>query len=267
MHFAYCLSSLTRRSLTPAVALLAVALSPILATAQSVSSDYVRRSLLWSRSQRDLRALGNRLEVSGKERITLTGTVTRASGTNPVVVIWELPGRLRVEETSAGVLRVLAFDGARSWTSTGTITPEDQQLFETLLNDSAERFFIAQMQGAPRRFLGEGFRIDDGRTAGYSGPFYDVYEVNEAIRTAQQTVRQKFYAFNAATGLLDRVRYDLPSSGTRIPVEVRVTWRGQDGQQVPSQIIRSQGGQPTLTFVFTAAVLTPRVVDGIFTNP
>ena len=249
----------------------AVAIVLAVSTAAQVvapaSSEYVRGALLWSRLQPALRQLGNRLEVSGKERVTLAGTVTRAAGSAAIVVIWELPGKLRVEETISGVVRAIGFDGRQLWLSRGSVTAADQQLVETLLTDTAERFFVAKTGGMAVRFLGERFRLDNGRTPGYTGPFYDIYELADQMSIAGLSIERKFYYFNSDTKLLDRVRYETGASSPRNRVVVLITWRAQNDQQVPARIARSDNGAPTFTLDLPSAVIAPRLDDGIFRSP
>lgn len=227
---------------------------------------YIRRALLWSRLQFALRVLGDRLEVPGKERLTMTGTLTRTAGSNVAVVTSE-PGKVRIDETVSGLVRSVGFDGTRMWTTSGAVTVQDQQLIEMLVNDIAERFFATQMEGQATRFLGERFRLDDGRSATYSGPYYDVYLVAEQGGGLAEARRQKFYYFNSDTAVLERVRYEIGSGTGRTRVEVVLNWRVQDGQRVPARIVRNENGRAVLTLDFPSTLIAPRTADTIFAPP
>jgi hypothetical protein len=109
----------------------------------------------------------------------------------------------------------------------------EQDLMETLVYGSAEHFFDTQMGGMATRFLGSRFRLDDGSSADYSGPYYDVYKVADQIKTSPDEREQlKLYYFNSETLLLERVTYEINRNGSTVKVEERLgDWTKEQGQE------------------------------------
>src|SRR5437870_13144424 len=67
-------------------------------SASASGENYVRRRFLRPQLVQNLKAMGNRLEKPGKERLTITGTLSYAADPQPghVVVILEFPDKLRL---------------------------------------------------------------------------------------------------------------------------------------------------------------------------
>lgn len=237
-----------------------------------LADDHVRRVSLLSQLRGPLQTLGDRLETRGKERITVTGTLRWAGAeqATPFVLIWETPGRLRLEVISGGQQQITTFDGSRVVRTGGNIESRDEDLLETLLYDCAEHFFVCQMQGAGTRFLGSRFRLIEDSRAEYTGPLYDIFEVTERInsrREAHEQTRQ--YFFNSDTHLLEAVKYRVTNGGLEVQVEVRLeSWQQLNGQRFPSRIVRLENGAPVLTLALNLASITvsARVEDGVFTQ-
>lgn len=232
--------------------------------------SYVRRARLSLQLRDALNALGDRLERPGKERLTLTGTLRRQTGlqATPFRLIVELPDRMRLEEMGTQS-RVIGFDGSNGWVLGAVPSNTDQEMIETLVFDSAEHFFLVQTQGFAARALGLRFRSDDGTTARYTGPFYDIYQVADrvAIGSARREQAKLFY-LNSNTQLLERVRYQFSRGGAAVNVEVRLGgWQGVNNQRLPHTIIREENGTQVLLLTVNAAVVGPRIADGIFGNP
>lgn len=224
---------------------------------------YLRRASLWPQLRLNLKALGDRLEKPGKERLTLIGTISRDGQSQPVLLVLEFPDRLRLE-TQSGIQRdVLTFNGKRGAKAGGAFDQSEEDLVETLAYDTAEHFFIGQGNGMATRFLGSRFRADDGTTRNYTGPFYDIYQTNEQVKLGAVTREQtKAYCFNSETLLLERVTY---RNRVSQPVEIRITgWRDVQGQQVPTRIVRIEAGQPVLTLVVSSASVGSALTDSIF---
>jgi hypothetical protein len=203
-------------------------------------------------------ALGNRLVKSGMERLTFLGTLTRGGSSQPVVVIHEFPGLVRV----TGNQGPLVSYNARVPGNDQNVGPGVRVVVESLLYDSVEHFFIAQWRGAATRFLGA--RTSATESAGAAGPFYDVYEVsNENAADWPGQARVKRYFFNSDTQLLEIVRYEVERNGETISVETRFGgWHSVQGQQAPSSVARLENDHLVFSFTFTATTLTPRnVVD------
>ena len=228
---------------------------------------YVRASALSPKLVWHLKAMGDRLERPGKERLSLTGTLTRAndSQAEEVTAISEFPERLRLTRQKGNQTRVIAFDGDQVKNSPDTA---EQDLLETLVYGTAEHFFDAQMQGMAMRFLGSRFRLDDGSSADYSGPYYDVYKVADRVNTStDQSERLKLYYFNSETLLLERVTYEITRNGSTIKVEERLgDWAKEEGQQVARRIERFENGESVFVFTVRTARFGPRADDGAFAN-
>lgn len=234
-------------------------------------SEYVERARLDPQSIDALDALGNRLESEGLERLTLAGTLTRTNGSpsGQVQLISEYPGRLRLELQASGQTRVTGFDGEQMWMAGATPDRKEEDLVETLVDDSVEHFFLGQMQGVATRLLGTGFRTDDGEAEEYFGPLYDIYEITEQIKIGQETSeRTKHFYFNSNTHLLEKVRYGLERDGIQINVKVEISdWQSVQGQQVPMRIVRIENDTPVLTLTLNSPSVTPRSTDESFANP
>jgi len=95
------------------------------------------------------------------------------------------------------------------------------------------------------REIGFRFRDDDGSASDYTGPYYDVYKVNDQIQIGSTTREQiKFYYVNSDTSLLDRVRYEDDRNGTpqrsrfdlATGIRCKVKW-------VPGSITRLENGE------------------------
>ena len=229
--------------------------------------ERVSRAHLWPHLRAALSAFGDRLERPGRERLILTGSLTRAneSQSASLHLIREFPARFRLTQQSGAQLRTVIFHQGALETS-GEADSFARALVETLELDTPEQFFSSRRQGAALRFLGSRARLDDGSTASYTGPFYDVYEATTTVRIGEQERRQtKLYYFNSDTLLLELVRYEADSNGSRVSVETRFgDWQQTDRQQVARLISRTENGQTVFTFTVTTASFAPRVADGAF---
>jgi hypothetical protein len=246
----------------PAVRQDAVATRP---TPKSEAVGYVRRARLWPRLRDASEVLGDRLEKTGKERLILVGRLRRASKKNedrPARLILEFPDRLRLEEQD----EVTVYDNGGFASSNRILKRDERDEVESLLFDSADHFFAAQMRGSATRFLGSGFRLDDGANPHYTGPFYDLYQVADRIAVKQEVRdQQKLYFFNSDSLLLERVRYKIERGGESVNVEVVMRgWRKVDGQQIPGAITRTEEGAPVLSLSITSAMITGKLNDGIW---
>lgn len=222
---------------------------------------YIRRALLSPRLGLNLSALGDRLEKPGKERLALMGTVRTATGeTREFAATVEFPDKLRLV-VGGPQSRVITFDGQQ----TKAAAVDDLDLIETLVYDSAEHFFAAQMQGKAMRFLGPRFRTDDGSNPGYGGPYFDIYKIADQITASGEERPAKLYYFNSDTFLLERVSYVINRNSSEISVETKLSdWRVLDGQQVARRIERFEVGKSVFVLNIRAAEWGRRADDGIF---
>ena len=228
---------------------------------------YVRRAHLSPKLNWNLNVLGDRLEKPGRERLNVTATLSRAgSQAEEVTAVFEFPDRLRL--TKGNQARAITFDGEQVKTVGNPLAEADQDLIETLVYGSAEHFFDTQMQGMATRFLGSRFRLDDGSSPDYSGPYYDVYKVGDQVKTAANAREQvKLYYFNSDTLLLERVIYEINRNGSTVKVEERLgDWTREQGQQMARRIERFENGEPVFVFTIGAAHRSARADDKLFEN-
>lgn len=222
---------------------------------------------MWPELRWYLKALGNRLEQSGKERLLLAGTLERAdSGRATIGAILEFPDRLHLTTHIGGQSVTLVYDGQAARAVGTVLNNTDEVLIESLVNDSAEHFFKAQVQGAPTRHLGNRFRADDGSTENYAGLYYDVFSMQDRIVMGSASRSQtKLYYFNSDTRLLERVNYQISRNGETIEVETQFSdWQKTQEQQAAHRIVRLENGQPVISLTITSATIAPRVNDGLF---
>lgn len=227
-------------------------------------SAYVRRSNLSPKLVSHLNALGDRLEKPGRERLYLTGTLSRANDSQiqEVVAVFEFPERLRLIMQKGSQTRVITFDGKHA-----NADPVDEDLIETLVYGSAEHFFDTQMQGMATRLLGSRFLLHRGSTADYNGPYYDVYKVTDQVKTSAEREQLRLYYFNSDTLLLERVAYEITRNGSTVKVEERLgDWTREQGQQVARRIERFENGESVFVLTVRTAQLSARVDDGVFNN-
>jgi hypothetical protein len=234
------------------------------------TNGYVSRARLWPQLRDALKAMGDRLEKPGKERLTLVGTLLRQNNSQaiPFRLFLELPRRMRLEEQGAQP-RVSGFDGGEGWVLSADVSDADQEMIETLVFDSADQFFLARTQGFATRALGQRFRLDDGTTPNYTGPFYDIYQLQDRIPVQKEMrVQQKLFYFNSDTLLLERVRYQAERAGAAVSVEVRFSgWQKVNGQQIPGTITRLENDAQAFRLTINAVNFSPHATDSIFNKP
>ncbi len=231
---------------------------------------HIRRSLLPSLPSEALKQLGDRLERAGKERLTLVGNFQKGPYAQPVAfrfVEESLTRRLRFETGTGSAKEVLLFNGGQFTKSVGTLTSDDQVLVQTLLDDSVEQFFIAQMNGLASRYLGKGYRVED--QSDQKGRSYHMYQVFAPVPFRKtRSLQPKNYYINSRTLLIDRIEYDTASQGGKKQVVVEIRQWGQiQGQRIPVQIARKENGEESLSLSITSAGLGSSADDDTFVRP
>jgi hypothetical protein len=115
--------------------------------------------------------------------------------------------------------------------------------------------------------VGLRFRTDDGTTANYRGPWWDVYVLgSQILQRRSSTLRHKGFYFDSLTGLLQRVVYRSGAGG--VPVETLIQgWERIEGQAVPLVWTRMENGRVTFSFRRTGVAFTPAATDDRFTGP
>lgn len=214
-------------------------------------------------------ALGDRLQVAGKERTTVNGTFATPNGASAAVVTYELPNKARIDE-SGFASHSVGYDGSKSWTSQTQLSEQDQNLLETLLEDSPEGMLRAITETASLRVIATLARFDDGKAPHYSGPLVDIFQVVGPVPSSgNASNRLKHYYFDSRTHLLLEVSYWLKhSDGSSAAVRIiRSNWTNVGGQFIPGDITRVENGKTLFTFTMSAVALSPAVQDGKFTAP
>jgi len=227
-------------------------------------SGYVNRMRLRPQLRDAIRVLGDRLEKPGKERLILTGQLSRDQGEKQNVrLILEYPDKLRLEEASG----VTVFDGKDLKSSKAKLSKKEEDEIESLLSDSVEHFFEGQSNGQATRFLGSRFRMDDGLAQNYRGPFYEVYFVNDQAKVKKEKGAQpKEYYLNSDSLLLERIRYE--AQDTKAKFEVQFSdWQKFDDQLIPRRITKLENGTPTLSLTISSVATGARQSDTIFSQP
>lgn len=203
-----------------------------------------------------VRAVGARLQVPGKEETVLTGQWMTAGG-NPkaIVVTQQISGMVRIDGVKDKV--PITFDGDLSQ---GGSDRSQEALLETFVMDTIEGMVYSVRSGGAVRLLGRGFGADPRVVPDYKGPRYDIYEVTAPVRSRQdQQVRIKRYYFDSASALLVSTRYTDPTVSSGLNVETRFSeWRQVNGSLYPGRIERYENGQSIFSFIVTAASSHPR---------
>jgi hypothetical protein len=228
------------------------------------SPNKIRAGALWPQLRGYLKALGGRIEESGKERLTLGGTLNRAGEQGVTfAAISEFPDRLRFVTQTGAQARVIKFYGQ---SLDSTLSAAEQDLVQSLVNDSAEHFFKAQAQGAPTRHLGDRFRADDGSIENYTGPYHDIFLMQDTLTIgSEKRSPTKLYYFDSETRLLEKVTYQISRGGQTVDIETRSSeWQKIQGQQVAHRIVRLENGQEVMSLMITTAAVSARVDDGLF---
>lgn len=244
--------------------------------ASPLGKGYLQRKGIWPQLRSALDAYGDRLEKPGKERLIAVGTISNTNHSIndkiPVRLISEFPDKLRLEKQNNGKIETTIFDGKTKFKLGGAIKKEEEDELDSLVFDSLEHFLAGQLQGYAIRFLGDRFRLDDGKSPNYTGPFYDIYQMMEPLsdirNEKKHVILQKHYYLNSDTHRLERVTYELTGRDGVVNVVIQIAgWQKVNGQNLPTSITRYENGKPTLTLTINTITLSPRAEDGIFTNP
>jgi len=228
---------------------------------------YVNRSRLSPKLIMHLNALGDRLEKPGKERLIITVELRSSADPHPreIAATLEFPDKLRLGIQNGHQNRLITFADRGTKATQSPVTDDELDLIESLSYDSAEHFFTAQMKGNAMRFLGARFRLDDGSSPDYTGPYYDLYKIADQIDSSHQERPAKLYYFNSETLLLERVTYVINRNGSEISVETKLSdWRDEDGQKLARRIERLEDGKTVFVLNVRSAQFGRRADDGTF---
>lgn len=208
-------------------------------------------------------ALGSRTQSSGKERMSLTGTLNQAGKSKQATLLYELSGQFRLDAQGNSSI---GFDGNQAWAKGKSISGDERDLLEALSASSPEGFFAAVSKGSAVRRLGERFRDDDGTTPNYQGPWFNIFQVGgPLLHQGEDELRTRFFYFDSETGYLRRVRYLTRRKGSPTTIEVRFDdWTNAGGDAIPQHITVSYDGSQELEFTATGASFSTRMNDQAF---
>jgi hypothetical protein len=210
---------------------------------------------------------GNRFYTPGNERVTLSGVFTDSSGSNNAVLTVEIPGKVRLA-ISGSTPKVLLFDGTNTNVGGAAAAGADQDVLESIAGDGLEGFFFS-FHASAGHLLGGHFRMDGGKSANYTGPYYDIWEIfpRVAVR-AGAPVQQKLCYFDSNSGEFYKCRYKIQRNGQTIDAQTRYSqWTKTNGQLLPGRIERFEDGVSVFSFVAASAALAPAASGGIFSTP
>jgi hypothetical protein len=224
----------------------------------------LRRESIPSSLQQALQTMGDRLEVKGKERTTISGTLKSAGSSQATAfsLVAELPKRLRLTLNNGTGNRVVVTDGA-SIRANGTLNQRDYDLIETLIYDTTEHLLLEQETGSlAMRYLGGRFRNSEKLT---ETPF-DIFGTSEVIIIGESSREQtKHYCFNSDTWLLEQVTYERTVNNLESKVEIQMSnWQLIDGQKVATTIERFENKASIFKVTFNSVQFSQQVNDGIF---
>lgn len=204
-----------------------------------------------------LKKMGGRLTTAEKSAVSLTGTLTDASGTRPVQITLQAPGYLRFQDSNNS--RVLTYDGTQWQNKNGKGGEDDSRIQESLLAHLPDSFLLQLANGGGLRRLGAHFRIDNGKTPNYSGPYWTLYAYSPAVRPGLakgQALQQSYLiAIDEKTWLISEIRMITKTS----PVSQQVTqtkfnnWFQQRDQWYPGEIARLENGKQVLKLTIQQA--------------
>jgi hypothetical protein len=233
------------------------------------AGNYLKPSTTPTSLRGVLTAIGNRVQATGQERLTLAGTYIGSNGTQSIQIVWQVPGEILINFLG-GAAHTIVFNGSTTATNGATPSAADNDLVESLADDRAEALLYNLRFGSvAMRILGGQFR-PAGVGAAYAGPFYDIFQTLGRVSSrSDKPTRQKQYLFDSAAHTLVEARYQTTNSGAAAFAEtVYSGWSLSNGQSVPGQIVRRENEATVFTIQVTSSQVGPALNDGLFTvNP
>lgn len=205
--------------------------------------------------QRQYVAMGDRLQKPGQERVTMTGTLMDSSGSTSAQIITELGGKVSIVWMGP-TPKTLIFNGMAA--SATAATTYDSDLLSAFVDDLAESLFLSMSQGTGFRLLGQRFNEGDGT-------FCDFYDVPMPGKTNKQPPQFKRYCFDSTAGFLRFVQYSSTAAVSAPAAQTSFTgWHLVNGQAVPGQVTRLEGGKQVFSFQVLTAAVAPTAADATF---
>jgi hypothetical protein len=242
---------------------LSIALTLTAAIALSAAEsghNYIDASRLPAYAAAYASVLGPELR-KGSERLIWRGTLSRAGRTAPFHFTRELDDHMRLDISGAAPKILLASSlRTASPVFTSRQSREEEDLLETLADDSPESFLLGLQNGLTTRWLGSGVSI--------AGINCDVYARRGPIDALpEKPIRDKLYYFDSASRLFLMSRYEITDSAGRKSVEVRYQdWISENGRQRPRAITRTENGATVLAVRLAAVESTASQNDGLFSR-
>jgi hypothetical protein len=240
-----------------AVAVLLYALLPIGASVAAKEKS-PKDAVYWQPSQiphfllHQYQALGDRLEKSGNERISLTGTLVDSSGSNSVKLVIEKGGKVKIDKSSKNI----KFDG-QSFSS--NLNQNDKDLLESFSDDLPDTLIEAVASGNGFRFLGQRFIDKKGESCDY----YDAPTPAKINTSSAPQLRR--YCFDSNTKLLSWVQYQSGNGKNASIVETHFSdWTVIKGQAVAGTVSRIKNGTPVFTFQAKDKDVSASADDNLF---
>lgn len=236
--------------------------------AQSQRSDYLAEIGLPSDIKPQLSVVGTRLASPGRERLNVVGTLTMAGKSIPGSVVWELPGKLRIERLGEKVITATAPPLAVTPAQEALSAAEDD-LVESLLNDRQEAFLYEVRNGSMPRSVARLVYQSKEAALRETGPVFDIYETAaQPDKRARASARAKRYFFDSFSGQLGKVVYLIDRDGQKLVVETLLSnWQILEGVRLPLTIERRHNGAVIFTFVAASVVVSARSSDILAQQP
>src|SRR5262249_20146985 len=140
-------------------------------------------------------------------------------------------GKARVDRT--GSSGPVTFNGTQGKGAAGALNKAEQDLLESLVDDSADSLMELISSG-------NGFTLLGRRFPNGSGGFCDLYDVPEKPKTRNRPVAPKRYCFDSASGLLTYVTYSSDQSQGSVIRSQYSDWRTINGDRFPGRIVRTE---------------------------
>lgn len=224
------------------------------------------RKSLPSFLRRPSEQLGGRLSKEGQELITQSGQIEVAGSNFPITAFRQLPNLLKVD-VGGGRGRVLAFDGVNG-KSSAVAEDLDEEIVESLTEDTLEGLLAEVSDGAEPRLLGLGFRPDPRKFPTYTGPSYDIVELTHTAKSrGSKGAQTRRYYFDSATGLLLRTYYGRTEQGRLVMHETRFeVWTLVQGNQIPLRVERLADGRRRFLLTTSSVAVGTALADTGFSD-
>lgn len=215
-------------------------------------------------------ALPGIFDRSGHERRSVTGMIVANGMTTGFTFTRELDQRARLDLGTPA--RTIIANGLNTPT-TNVIKANgnnsqglDDEVMEVLADDTPEAVLFSFGTAARLHWLGANYRTDDGKSATYNGPLYDIFARTAKVATQAGTPeRVKVFLFDSKTKLLAMTRYQIDRDGSSTQVEIAFGgWTSMSGQMVPTSITRSENGQVAFTITIQSATSSGTQADSLF---